>query len=127
MQPFPACDINHIGVRGGHGDRADRLRRFMIENGIPGAAVIVRLPNPAVHLAHVENIWLAPNSRGGARASATKGADHAPVQVLVGALWQLRQNSSASQKEGQTHKESRNHAASLHGNPLKLRKKNYTP
>jgi len=72
MQPFAARDINNVGVRGGYGDGADRLRGLVIEDGIPGAAIVIGLPYSAVDLAYVENIWLAGNAGSGSRAAARR-------------------------------------------------------
>ena len=51
MQSLAAAYINDVGVGGGHGDGADRLRRLGIEDRVPGAAVVVRFPDAAIHLA----------------------------------------------------------------------------
>ena len=89
MQAFTAGDINNVGIRRRYGDGADRLRGLVVEDRSPGAAVVVRLPYSAVDLAYVENVWLAGNAGGGARAAAAKRADHAPTQFLVGVLGNL--------------------------------------
>src|SRR5208282_6501588 len=90
MQTLSAGDINDVGIGRGNGNGADRLRGLVFENGTPGPAVVVRLPNPTVYLANVENVGLAGDSSSGAGAAASKWAHHAPVQVLVGAFRSLR-------------------------------------
>ena len=65
------------------------LAGFVIEDGVPGSSVVVRLPNSAVDLTDVEHIGLAGDAGRGAGASAAKGANHAPVQFLVSALGNL--------------------------------------
>ena len=52
MQAFAAANINDIGIGRSHRDSADGLRGFVIEDGCPGASVVVRSPHSAVHLAH---------------------------------------------------------------------------
>ena len=89
MQAFAAGDINNVGIRRRYCDGADRLRGLVVEDGCPGAAVVVRLPNSAVDLAHVENIRLAGNASGGAGAASAKRADHAPMQILISILRNL--------------------------------------
>ena len=72
-----------LGSEGAHRDGADRLRRLVVEDRIPGAAVVVRLPDAAVDLPHVEDIGLAGHAGGGARPAAAERADHAPAHLLV--------------------------------------------
>src|SRR4029077_632583 len=89
MQAFAAGDINDIGIRSGYGDGANRLGGFVVEDGYPSTAVIVRLPDAAVNLPHVENIRLAGNAGGGAGAASAKRANHAPVEILIDVLGNL--------------------------------------
>jgi hypothetical protein len=51
MQAFAAGDINDVGIGRSDGDGANRLRGLVVEDGRPGAAVVVRLPYAAVDLA----------------------------------------------------------------------------
>src|SRR4051812_43283772 len=81
MQSFAARYIDDLAVRRSHGDRADRLCRLAIEYRLPGAAVVVGLPPPAIHLAHVEDIRLAPSPSRRARAPAAKRPHQPPMQV----------------------------------------------
>ncbi len=76
----------------------------LIEDGIPGAAVVVRLPDAAVHLADVENIGLAGYTGGGASAATAKRADHAPVQFLVCIFGNLCPERGGRQENQQRHK-----------------------
>ena len=83
MQSFAAGDINDVGIGGSDRDGADGLRGFVIEDGIPGAAVIVRFPDAAVHLPDVKHSsagWARRRRRGCGRhetgrscANATPG------------------------------------------------------
>src|SRR4051812_36693948 len=89
METFATGDVHDVGVGGSDGDRADRLGRFTIEDRVPCASVVVRLPDAAIHLSHIEDVGLTGNAGRSARASATQRADHAPVQVAVKALGNL--------------------------------------
>src|SRR5271167_4207832 len=84
VQSLAAADIDDVGVRRSDGNGSDGLSGFVIEDGVPGATVVVGFPNAAVYLGDVEHIGLAGNAGGRAGAPATKRADHAPVQFLVG-------------------------------------------
>src|SRR5579859_317679 len=77
-EAFAASDIDNVRIRGRDGDGADGLRGLIIEDWRPGAAVVVGFPDAAIHLTHVENVWLAGHAAGGARAAAARGTDHAP-------------------------------------------------
>src|SRR5579862_6127031 len=90
MQSLTTGDVDDVGIGGSDSDGADRLSGFAIEDGIPCPAVIIRFPDAAVDLTHVEDIGLTSNSGGGARASAAKRADHAPVQFLISSFGNLR-------------------------------------
>src|SRR5580704_9274009 len=83
VQAFAAGHINDIGIRRGDGNGADRLRRLVVEDRVPSATVVIRFPNSAVDLAHVENIGLAGDASGSTSAPAAKGADHPPMQFLI--------------------------------------------
>ena len=75
VQSFAAGDINDFGIGRSDGDCTNRLRGLVVEDGIPGAAVVVGFPDPAVDLANIKHIGLAGNSVSCARAAATKRAD----------------------------------------------------
>ena len=119
MQSLAAADINDVGIGRSNCDGADGLRGLVIEDGIPGAAVVVRLPDAAVHLADVKHIRLAGNSRGGAGAPATKRPDHAPVQILISVFGNLRPACSSSQKNDEAHQQTKNYMRSVHLRPLR--------
>ena len=58
LQAFATAGINNAGIGWCYGDTADRPSRLIIEDWSPGAAVIVGLPNTAVHLRDVKNAGL---------------------------------------------------------------------
>jgi len=66
MQALAAGDINNAGIRGADGDKRRLDCSIRDRRWCPGAAVIVRFPNSAIDLAHVENIRLSGNAGGGA-------------------------------------------------------------
>ena len=98
MQSLAAANINNVRIGGRDRDGADRLRRLVIEDGIPGSAVVVGLPDPAIHLRHVKNIGLAGHPAESARAAAAEWADHPPVQFLVSVLGDLRPTRGCGQE-----------------------------
>ena len=51
MQAFAAADVDDVRIGRRDGDRADRLRRLVVEDRVPRAAVVVDLPDAAVDLA----------------------------------------------------------------------------
>src|SRR5207302_1467603 len=55
MQALAAGYVDDVGIGGSDSDRSDRLSGFTIEDGIPGAAVVVRLPHAAIYLRHIED------------------------------------------------------------------------
>src|SRR5205823_14304730 len=67
---------------GRDGQRADGLRRLIIENGRPSLAEVGGLPDAAVVNANVKDIGLGRNAGRGDGASATEGADHSPAHLL---------------------------------------------
>ena len=82
-QAFTAADIDRIGIRWSNGQRSDRTCWLVIENWIPGAAEVRRLPNPAIVRRHVEDVRLARNTGNRHGTAAAKWADHAPMKFLI--------------------------------------------
>ena len=79
-----AADVDDIGVGGGNGEGADRTDRLFVEDRIPGASGVDRLPDTAVHGAEVEVVRLARHAADGEHATAAKRADQTPVQMPEG-------------------------------------------
>ena len=73
-------DDTRIGRRQGEG--ADGLHRLGVEQRLPGAAGIARLPHSAIDAAEVEVFALARHAGHGQHAAAAEGADAAPVQGI---------------------------------------------
>src|SRR5260221_9596079 len=78
-QPFSAADVNRVRIRWRDGQGSDRARWLVIEDRIPCAARVRRLPNSAIVRRHVKDVWLAWNAGDRHGAAATKRADHAPA------------------------------------------------
>ena len=76
-------DVDHVGIRGGHGDRPDRRAGDLpVRDGLPGRAAVGRLPEPPARRAEVvlERPGLAPGD--GDRPAAAQRADVLPRQIV---------------------------------------------
>ena len=82
LQPFPAADVNDVRIRRGHRQRADRSRRLIVEDRVPGDAVVGRLPHAAVGGGDVEDVGLLRDAGRGLHAPAAERPDGAPAQFL---------------------------------------------
>ena len=79
------ADPHVIGVRGRDVDRSDRAGRDLpVAHRHPRNARIVGLPDAAADAAEVEGVGLLAHAGIGGDAPAARGADAAPLQVLVG-------------------------------------------
>jgi len=83
MQALAAAHVNNVRVRRSDSDGANGLCRFVVEDWIPRATVIVGFPYSTVDLCHVEDVWLTRHPGGGACTPAAKRTDHAPVEIVV--------------------------------------------
>ena len=83
LEAFAAAYVDDVGIGGGEGDGADGTGRLVVEDGLPGAAEVVGLPDAAVVHADVEDVGLAGDTGGADGAAATKGADVAPTQARI--------------------------------------------
>src|SRR5271165_7356346 len=81
MQTFAAADIHNVRVGGGDSDGSDGAGGLLVEDGLPGAPVIVGLPDAAVDRANVEDVGLAGHAGVGAGAAPAEGADVAPAHL----------------------------------------------
>jgi len=81
VKAFAGSDVDDVGVGGSDCDCADGLRGLVVEDGVPGAAVVVGLPDTTVHLTDVEDIGLGWNPRGGAGTTTAEWADEPPAHV----------------------------------------------
>src|ERR1700704_5133132 len=85
-QAFAACNINDVRVGRSDGDGAYLLRRLRIEDGRPGAAVVIGFPDATVDGADVKDGRLACDAGESARAAAAERADHAPAHFAISAF-----------------------------------------
>jgi hypothetical protein len=85
LQTLTTGGVNNVRVRWSHGNSANRLGGLIFKYRIPGAAIVVRFPNTAVALAHVENIRLARHAGRSAGPSSPERTNHPPLHFLVGA------------------------------------------
>src|SRR5208283_4394935 len=81
MQTFAAGNIDNVGIGRRDFDGADGASRLAVEDGLPGAAKVVRLPYATVHRADVEDIRLAGHTGDSASASSAKRAHVAPLHL----------------------------------------------
>ena len=82
MQSLARAHVHDVGIRDRHVDRANRPARLLVEDWIPGAAVVRGLPDAAVHHPHIEHVWLRRYSGRGLGPSAAEWADHPPARSL---------------------------------------------
>src|ERR1700757_4422092 len=84
VQSLATADVDDVRLRGRDRDGANRARRLIIKDGIPGTPEVGRLPYAAVHGSDVEDVRLAGNAGDGARATSAKRADVAPAEFGKG-------------------------------------------
>ena len=89
LQSFTTGDIHDIRIRRSNRNRADGLGWLSIKNRVPGAAIVVGLPDAAIHRAYIEHVRLARHACKCTRPTATKGSDHAPAHLLKHVLGNL--------------------------------------
>ena len=77
------ADVDDVGVRWRHRDRADRAAEKAIRDVAPVHARVFALPDTATGGAHQERVRLAGNAGDRGRAAAAVRSDHAPAQAVV--------------------------------------------
>jgi hypothetical protein len=80
LQSFAATDVDGVGVGGCKRDCADGAGGLIVEDGIPGAAGVVGLPDAAVVDADEEDVRLIGDARDADGPAAAEGTDHAPLE-----------------------------------------------
>ena len=97
-----AAHVNHVGIRRGDGDGADRTRRLVVEQRRPGRAVVGGAPHPAVVEAGIEDIGLAGDAGKRPRAPGASRPDGAPMHlgIKLGA-GRLRRRERRQRQSGQ--------------------------
>ncbi len=77
------ADIDDIGIRRRHRDRADRGRRPVLEQGLPSAAGVIASPNAAAGGAEIERVGLGHNTFHCGRPARAEWAQLTPVKIAV--------------------------------------------
>ncbi len=80
MQAFTRAGVDDVGIGWSDGERADGAGGLVVEDGDPGAAVVVGLEDSAVDLRDVEDVGLRRDTGRGAGASAAQGSDGSPAE-----------------------------------------------
>src|SRR5438045_80110 len=75
MQSFAAADVDHVRIRNRNRDRTDGSRRLIVEDWLPGPAVIGCFENTAVDLREIKHIRLRGNTAHRADSPTTKRPD----------------------------------------------------
>ena len=83
MMPGARADVDDVRIRGRDGDRADRAGALVVEQRMPGRAVIGGAPDAAIVEADVSHVRLAWHAGHGAGATGARRADLAPVHLGV--------------------------------------------
>ena len=79
LEAFAAAGVDDVGIGGGDGERADGSGGLVVEDGVPGTAVVGGLPDAAIADADVEDVGLGGDALGGFGASGAQGSDGAPA------------------------------------------------
>src|SRR5579859_4492062 len=119
LQALAAAHINNVGIGSRYGYGANGAGGLLVKNGSPRSAVVGGLPHSAVAHAYVKDIRLAGDAGGGLGASATKGANAAPVQRLqIVRIHLLRKgHGQSSQTENDEKTQDHKTAKSVHNMP----------
>jgi hypothetical protein len=80
LQAFSAADVDDVGVRGRHRQRADGAGRLIVEERPPGASVIVGAEDAAVDRPDIEGARPLRHARCRLGAPSANGSDRPPVQ-----------------------------------------------
>ena len=83
MQAFTAADVDHVRIRNRNRHRSDGTGRLVVEDRLPGSAVVGRLEDTAIDLRDVKYIRLRRNSRHRPGSTAAERSDIAPMQSLL--------------------------------------------
>ena len=81
MQSFAASHVYDIRIAERDSDRADRSRRLVVPDAVPGGTGIGRLPNAAVDRTQVESGWLAGHARQRTGATGANRPYFAPAHI----------------------------------------------
>ena len=95
------ADVDHARIRRREREGADRADRLPVEDRLPGAAGVGRLPDAAVHAAEVEVQRLGRHAGDGEHAAAAERPDEAPVQVAERVFGSKRRRGGHGERQGE--------------------------
>ena len=75
------ADVDHRWTRRRDGNRSDRAGGLVVEDRLPRAAGVGRLPHAAIDDANEERVRLTGNAVNGFGAAGAMRADHAPAHL----------------------------------------------
>ena len=81
VQAFAAADVDDVGVGRRDGDRADGSGRLVVEDRLPHATGVGRLPDAAVDRRHIERVRVAAMPGRRARPARAMRTDVPPAQI----------------------------------------------
>jgi len=83
VKSLAGADIDDVGMRRRHRHIAHRTGGRIVEDRVPGATEVVRLPDAAVVHADVEDVGLRRDPNATDRTAGAEGSDRAVPQLLV--------------------------------------------
>src|SRR5215472_14546848 len=89
LQSFSTGHVNDLRTRRRDGDGANRSSVDLVEDRLPSAAKIIRLPDASVDGADIEDVRLLGNTCRRPRAAPAKWPDQAPAHLPVEVLTRL--------------------------------------
>src|SRR5215831_3511677 len=98
LQSLAAAYVNNVGIGRSQRDRADRAGRLIVEERLPGAAVVVRLPHAAIIHADVEDVRLCRNARRAHRSAAAEWSDITPAESRIKPSWKVLSECRTSEE-----------------------------
>ena len=121
-QAFSAADVDDVWIRRRDRNGADGACGLIIEDRIPSAAKVSRLPDSAVVRRHVENVRLSRDASDRHRATAAKGTDRSPVKFLVHRRIVLLAGKRGRENKHASRYEQKPEETLVHNSPSKKRK-----
>ena len=79
---FAGAHVDGVVIRRSNGQRSNRADRLGVENRLPGAAGVSRLPHAPVDAAEVKVLRLSGNAADRENTARAKRSDEPPLQIL---------------------------------------------
>jgi hypothetical protein len=83
VQSFPAADVDDVRVRRRDGNVSDRSRGRIVEDRLPGPAVVVGLPHAAVIHAHHKDARPRRHAGAADRSACAEGTNQSVAKLLI--------------------------------------------